>query len=31
MKNQNLKTALFFTILFLAIVTIHILTPQNYK
>jgi hypothetical protein len=31
MKNQNFKTALFFSIIFIAIVTIHILTPQMYK
>jgi hypothetical protein len=31
MKNQNFKTALFFTILFVAIITIHLLTPTQYR
>jgi hypothetical protein len=31
MKNQNIKTALFFTILLTAIVTIHLLTPTQYR
>jgi hypothetical protein len=31
MKNQNLKTALFFSLIFIAIVTVHILTPNVYK
>jgi hypothetical protein len=31
MKKQTFKTALFFTIILVTIVTIHLLTPQNYR
>jgi len=31
MKKETLKTALFFTILFVAIITIHLLTPTQYR
>jgi len=31
MKKETLKTALFFTAIFIAIVTIHFLTPLHYR
>lgn len=31
MKKENLKTALFFTIILVTIITIHILTPTQYR
>ena len=31
MKTETLKTALFFTIILVTIVTIHLLTPVNYR
>lgn len=31
MKTQNFKAALFFTIILVTIVTIHLLTPVHYR
>ena len=31
MKTQNFKAALFFTVILVSIITIHLLTPQNYR
>ena len=31
MKNQNFKTAIFFGTILVLIITIHLLTPIQYK
>jgi hypothetical protein len=31
MKNQNFKAAVFFLVVLTLIVTIHLLTPTNYR